>query len=115
MTDPKPRGVSEEIDGAVRRLFGSGRRRGQPAWLDGILVENLRMEVAADTAVVHKLGRKPRGFLVVSIRMVNTDDNPIGPVDLMMRKCDTARATMWLCGSTTPGATLPRIYSLWFW
>lgn len=115
MTDTKPRGVNDEIGSAVRRVFGSGRTRGQPAWLDGILVENLRMEVAADTQVTHRLGRKPRGFLVVSVRMVDTSDNPIGPVDMMMRKCDTARATMWLCGSTSPGATKPRIYSLWFW
>lgn len=115
MTDTKPRGVNDELGGAVRRLFGSGRTRGQAAFLDGTLVENLRMEVATDTAVTHRLGRKPRGFLIVSIRMVDTSDNPIAPVDLMMRKCDTARATMWLAGSTAPGVSKPRIYSLWFW
>ena len=115
MADLKPRGGTEEAQGVVRKLFGNARTRGAAPWLDGLLVENFRIEPQVDTPVVHRLGRKPRGFLVVSTRLVNTTARPSLGADLSMRSCDQARATFWLATSNVPANAVPRIYSLWFW
>lgn len=102
------RGASEELT-RVQKRVADALAKGPP-WMNGRLVENVRCEPNVETRVTHRLGRKPRGFMIVCAR---ADGFNIGTAsaDLVATEFNAGQAKLTL---VTTG-TSPRILSLWFW
>lgn len=104
----KVRGAGEALDRVQKRVAESLSKG--PPWMNGRLVENVRCEPNVETRVTHRLGRKPRGFMIVCVR---ADGFNLGTAsaDLVATELNSGQAKLTL---VTAG-TSPRIISLWFW
>ena len=110
MADPlRVRGGGPALD-RYQTLVSNAFSKGNPPWMRGRLLENVRCEPNVETTVLHRLGRKPRGFMIVGAR---TDGLNIGTAaaDLVSTELTTGEAKLRL---VTSGSS-PRIYALWFW
>lgn len=109
----RARGVSEEL-GRVQRNISNSQELGAPPWQRGRLVENVRFEANVERAVSHKLGRKPRGFIVVNVRAYgsgSSDAPSANAAELAETEFTPNQAKMMMI---TSGSS-PRVYSIWFW
>lgn len=105
----KPRGLEPAVAQAIRRV-GQALNRDSAPWAKGRLAENVRFEPNVETAVTHKLGRKPRGFIIVSARTAGPNIGT-SAADLVATELGASQAKFLLVTS----GTSPRILSLWFW
>jgi hypothetical protein len=111
MTEQRQRGLSDDLANAERKkTLRVGQ--GEPTWLKGRLVENQRFTPNQERQIAHKLGKQPRGFIVVGARFVDNNALPgNNAYSLFMRRWDGQIANMIV----TSDGSQDLIYDIWFW
>ena len=71
------------------------------AIIDGVIVEDVDLVVGSFTSVEHKLGRKPRGYLVIRKSAAQTVYEDVGDYDnrklfIKLRASGTVTVNLWV-------------------